>query len=156
MTKKFIVRLTEEERESLKELTKKLKGSSEKIRRANILLLADANGSNWKDGPIAEAFSCSPQTVENVRRRFVMNGFKEVVNGVRRQSPPTPKKLDGRQEAEIIALRLGVPPKGYSTWSLRLLASKAVELEIADSVSHETVRKTLKKTVLPQGKLTIG
>jgi len=156
MTKKFIVRLTEKEREFLREITKKLKGSSEKVRRANILLMADANGPNWKDSQIAEAFNCSPKTVENVRRRLVMDGFEEVLNGVRRQSPPTPKKLDGRQEAEIIALRLGVPPKGYSTWSLRLLARKAVELEIAHSVSHETVRKTLKKTALTPGKSSIG
>ena len=156
MTKKFIVKLTEEERESLGQVTKKLKGSREKIRRANILLKADANGPNWKDGLIAEAFNCSPQTVENVRKRFVMNGFEEAVNGVRRQTPPTPKKLDGRQEAEIIALRLGVPPKGYSSWSLRLLARKAVELSIIDSVCHETVRKTLKKTALPPGKSSIG
>lgn len=156
MTKKFIVRLTDEERESLKEVTKKLKGSREKIRRANILLMADANGPGWADKPIAEAFRCTLQTVENIRRRFVTNGFEEVLNGVRRKSPPTPKKLDGRQEAEIIALRLGVPPKGYSTWSLRLLARKAVELTITDSVSHETVRKTLKKTALTQGKLSIG
>jgi transposase len=118
--------------------------------------MADANGPNWKDGPISEAYDCSPQTVENVRRRFVTNGLEQVVNGVRRKSPPTPKKLDGRQEAEIIALRLGVPPKGYSAWTLRLLARKAVELEIADSVSHETVRKTLKKTALTRGTLSIG
>ena len=156
MTKRFIVRLTEKEREILREIAKKLKGSSEKVRRANILLMADVNGPNWKDGQIAEAFSCSPKTVENVRRRLVMNGFEEVLNGVRRPNPPTPKKLDGRQEAEIIALRLGVPPKGYSTWSLRLLARRTVELEIADSVSHETVRKTLKKTALTQGKSSIG
>ena len=132
MTKKFIVRLTEQERESLREITKKLKGSSEKVRRANILLMADANGPNWKDSQIAEAYNCSPQTVENVRRRLVMDGFEAALSGVRRKDPPTPKKLDGRQEAEIIALRLGVPPKGYSAWSLRLLARKVVELTIAD------------------------
>lgn len=154
--KKFIVRLTQEERESLRDITKQRKGSSEKVRRANILLMADADGPNWNDGPISEAFKCSIQTVENVRRRFVTDGFELVVNGARRRTPPTPKKLDGRQEAEIIALRLGVPPKGYSTWSLRLLARKAVELEIADSVSHETVRKTLKKTDLRQRRSITG
>lgn len=156
MRKKFIVRLTEEERESLRDITKQRKGSREKVRRADILLMADADGPNWNDGPISEAFKCSVQTVENVRRRFVTDGFEQVVNGIRRQSPPTPKKLDGRQEAEIIALRLGVPPKGFSTWSLRLLASKAVELEITESVSHETVRRTLKKTGLLQGRSTTG
>ena len=156
MRKKFVVRLTEEERESLRDITKQRKGSREKVRRADILLMADADGPNWSDGPISEAFKCSVQTVENVRRRFVTDGFELAVNGVRRRSAPTPKKLDGRQEAEIIALRLGVPPKGYATWSLRLLARKAVELDIADSVSHETVRKTLKKTDLPQRRSTTG
>jgi len=76
-----------------------------------------------------------------------MSGFEETLNGVARQDPPTPKKLDGRQEAELIALRLGNPPKGYSNWSLRLLARKVVELAIVDSISYETVRVTLKKTV---------
>lgn len=147
MIKKFIVRLSEEEKDVLRAILKKLKGSSEKVRRANILLMADADGPNWKDSQIAEAYGCSPQTVENVRRRFVMSGFEVTLNGVVRENPPTPKKLDGRQEAEIIALRLGDPPKGYSKWSLRLLARKVVELEIADSISYELVRGTLKKKV---------
>ena len=147
MIKKFIVRLSEEERDLLRAITKKLKGGSQKFRRANILLMADADGPNWKDSQIAEAYACTAQTVENVRRRFVLNGFEEALNGVIRKDPPTPKKLDGRQEAEVIALRLGLPPKGYSSWSLRLLARKVVELEIVDSISYETVRGTLKKTV---------
>lgn len=147
MAKKFIVRLSEDEREVLRTVTKKLKGSSEKVRRANILLMADVNGANWKNSQIAEAYGCSPQTVENVRKRLVTIGFEATLNGLVRQDPPTPKKLDGRQEAEIIALRLGIPPKGYSNWSLRLLARKVVELAIVDSISHETVRGTLKKTV---------
>ena len=156
MIKKFIVRLSEEERDVLRAITKKLKGSSEKVRRANILLMADADGANWKDSQIAEAYGCSPQTVENVRRRFVMIGFEDTLNGVVRENPPTPKKLDGRQEAEIIALRLGEPPKGYSNWSLRLLARKVVELEIVDSISYETVRGTLKKTASLPRKCNTG
>ena len=147
MTKKFIVRLSEEERETLRSITKKLSGSSQKVRRANILLMADADGPNWKDSQIAEAYGCRHQTVENVRKRLVTYGFEEALNGAVRQDPPNPKKLDGRQEAELIALRLGKPPKGYSNWSLRLLARKVVELAIVDSISHETVRVTLKKTV---------
>ena len=147
MIRKFNVRLSEEEKDVLRAIQKKLKGSSEKVRRANILLMADADGPNWKDSQIAEAYGCSPKTVENVRRRFVMNGFEVTLNGVVRESPPTPKKLDGRQEAEMIALRLGEPPRGYSKWSLRLLARKVVELEIADSISYELVRETLKKKV---------
>ncbi len=156
MIKKFIVRLSEEERDLLREIAKKLKGGSQKFRRANILLMADADGPNWKDSQIAEAYGCSPQTVENVRRRFVLSGFEEALSGVVRQDPPTPKKLDGRQEAEVIAMRLGDPPKGYSNWSLRLLARRVVELEIVDSISYETVRGTLKKTTSVPRKSNTG
>jgi hypothetical protein len=111
-----------------------------------MLLKADADGPNWTDRRIAEAFSCRTKTVENVRQRLVERGFEETLNGSQRTSPPTEKLLDGEQEAKIIALRLGSPPKGYANWTLRLLARKAVALEIVDSVSHETIRRTLKKT----------
>jgi len=146
MVKKYIVRLSDEERSLLREIVNKLKGTSQKVRRANILLKADADGPNWSDAQIAEAFSCRTRTVENVRRRLVTEGFDAVLNRKKRETPPTPKILDGKQEAELIALRLGKPPAGFANWTLRLLAEKVVELEIADSISHETVRKTLKKT----------
>lgn len=145
MQKRYIVRLTEEERCQLREVIKKLKGSSQKVRRAQILLKADVEGSNWTDQRIAEAFSCRTKTVENIRRRLVERGFEETLNGARRAMPPTPKLLDGEQEAHIIATRLGPPPKGYANWSLRLLSRKVVELGIVDTVSYETVRRTLKK-----------
>jgi hypothetical protein len=156
MRKKFFVRLSKEEREILLGVTKRLSGTSQKVRRANILLKADADGPNWKDSDIAEAYGCRPQTVENVRRRLVTIGFEETLNGAVRREPPTPKKLDGRQEAQIIALRLGPAPKGYSGWSLRLLAKKAVEFEIVKSISYETVRLALKKTVSQIEKCSIG
>jgi transposase len=146
MQKKYIVRLTDQERSELLAVVKKLKGTSQKVRRAQILWKADAEGPNWTDRRIAEAFSCRIKTVENVRQRLVEQGFEEVLNGAQRTSPPTDKLLDGEQEAQIIALRLGTPPKGYANWTLRLLARKAVELEIVDSVSYETIRRTLKKT----------
>lgn len=149
MERKYIVRLTDSERETLREITKKLKGSSEKVRRANILLMADVNGPNWPDQQIAEAFSCWRQTVECIRKRLVVRGFEEAVHGKVREGPPRLKLLDGRQEAELIALRLGEPPNGYSSWSLRLLARKAVELDLVDTISYETVRTTLKKTESP-------
>jgi len=145
MLKKYIVRLSDQEREELKNIVKRLKGTSQKVRRANILLKADAEGPNWSDAKIAEALSCRTRTVENVRRRFVTEGFERVLTRKKRETPPTPKKLDGNQEAEVIALRLGPPPAGFANWSLRLLAEQVVELEIADSISHETVRRTLKK-----------
>ena len=146
MKKKYIVRLTDEERETLRGVIKKLKGSSQKVRRAQMLLKADADGPNWTDKRIADALSCRTKTLENVRQRLVTEGFEIALNGKKRETPPRPKRLDGEQEAKVIALRLGDPPQGFANWSLRLLANKAVELEIVDSVSHETVRQTLKKT----------
>ena len=145
MQKKYIVRLSREERNTLGEVVKRLKGSGQKVRRAQILLKADADGPAWNDSRIAEAFGCRRQTVEGIRQRFVETGFQETLDGKKRADPPTPKLLDGEQEAKIIAMRLGPPPKGYANWTLRLLARKVVELEIVDAVSYETVRRTLKK-----------
>lgn len=144
MVKKYIVRLSDEERATLTEVVKKLKGSSMKVRRAQVLLKADANGPAWTDAQIAEAFGCRTKTVENIRERFVTQGFEVTLNG--RPRPAPPKLLDGRQEAQVIAVRLGPPPAGFANWSLRLLAGRVVELQIAPSISHETVRQTLKKT----------
>lgn len=146
MQKKYIVRLTNQERGTLREIIKKLDGSGEKVRRAQILLKADAAGSSWSDDRIADAFGCRRQTVELIRQRFVEVGFQETLDGRRRANPPVEKILDGNQEAKIIATRLGPPPKGYANWTLRLLARKVVELEVVDSVSYETVRRMLKKT----------
>ena len=147
MQKKYIVRLSGEERDTLKEVVKKLKGTSQKVRRAQILLKADANGPSWSDKRIADAFSCRTRTVEKVRQHLVERGFDETLGGRKRATPPTEKLLDGEQEAKIIATRLGPPPKGYANWTLRLLARQVVALEIVDSISYETVRRTLKKTV---------
>ena len=146
MEKKYIVRLTEEERGTLRRLIVKFKGSSQKVRRAQVLLKADADGPGWTDQRIAEAFSCRTKTVENIRQRLVMQGFDAALHGQQRELPPRAKRLDGKQEAKIMALRLGDPPRGFASWTLRLLAEKAVELEIVESISYETVRRTLKKT----------
>ena len=146
MEKKYIVRLADEERNILRDVAKKLKGTAQKVRRAQILLKADADGPNWTDKKIAEAFSCRTKTVENIRQRLVTDGFQIALNGKKRDTPPRPKLLDGEQEAKVIALRLSAPPKGFANWTLRLLAKQVVVLEIVDSVSHETLRKTLKKT----------
>jgi hypothetical protein len=145
MQKKYIVRLSKEERNTLREVVRKLKASGQKVRRAQILLKADVDGPAWNDSRIAEAFDCRRQTVEMIRQRFVETGFQETLDGKKRANPPTQKLLDGEQEAKIIATRLGPPPKGYANWTLRLLARKVVELEIVDTVSYETVRRTLKK-----------
>lgn len=145
MAKKYIVRLTETERTHLNKTIKKLKGSSQKVRRAHILLKADADGPCWTDKQISEAFCCRTKTVENIRQQFVLNGFRQALDGKKRENPPTPKLLNGEQEAKIIATRLGSPPTGYANWTLRLLAQKVVELELVPSISHETIRQTLKK-----------
>jgi len=145
MQKKYIVRLSRSERNTLEEVVKKLKGSSQRVRRAQILLKADVKGGAWSDIRIAEAFGCRRQTVEMIRQHFVERGFQETLEGKKRSTPPTEKLLDGEQEARIIATRLGPPPRGYANWTLRLLARKVVELEIVEAISYETVRRTLKK-----------
>lgn len=146
MNKKYIVRLSDAERADCQKIIKNLKGSSQKGRRAQILLKADADGPGWSDEKIAEAFNCRVQTVENVRKRLVTESFELALDGKKRQEPPTPSKLDGEAEAKLIAMRLGKPPTGYGHWTLQLLADQMVALEVVESISHETVRKTLKKT----------
>jgi hypothetical protein len=146
MYKKYVVRLSEEERGICQENIKNLKGSSQKARRAQILLKADADGPSWPDAKIAEAFGCRVQTIETVRKRLVTEGFELALEGKKRETPPTSPKLDGAAEAKLIAMRLGQPPAGYGHWTLQLLADELVALEVVDSISHETVRKTLKKT----------
>jgi hypothetical protein len=145
MQKKYIVRLTDVERETLKELLKLKRVASQRVRRAQVLLKADADGPNWTDAKIAEAFDCTSHTVELIRERLVSEGFETTLDG-KPKSRVRRKVLDGEQEAKIIALRLGPPPRGFANWTLRLLAEQVVALEIVESVSHETLRQTLKKT----------
>ncbi len=148
MNKKYIVRLTDEEIEYLSETVTKGKAAAYKIKHANILLKADADVSGWNDGQISEAFSVHECTVAGVRQRFVEEGL-EAALGRKKQSAPSRARIpDGEGEARLIAPGRGEPPEGHSRWTLRLLADKAVELEIADSVSYETVRQTLKKNEL--------
>jgi len=151
MNKRFIVRLTDEERGICQEVVKKLKGSSEKVRRAQILLKADADGPVWTDSRISEAFNCRVQTLENLRKRLVTQGFEAALERKKRQEPPRPPKLDGQGEAKLIAMRLGKPPAGYGHWTLQLLADKMVVLGLADTISTETVRQALKKTTSSRG-----
>lgn len=146
MPKKYIVRLTDAERQTVSLVVAKFKGSSQKVRRAQVLLKADADGPGWADEKIAEAYGCRRQTVENIRERLVTEGFELTLNGKPRPKPPSRKVLDGGQEAKVIAMRLGPPPAGFANWTLRLLAEQIVSLEIVESISYETVRRTLKKT----------
>lgn len=145
MQKKYIVRLTDAEREVLNQLLTQRRVACQKVRRAHMLLKADVNGPKWTDARIADAFDCSRKTVENVRERLVTEGFENTLDGKPKRRTRG-KVLDGEQEAKIIAMRLGRPPAGFANWTLRLLANQAVTLEIVESVSHETLRRTLKKT----------
>jgi hypothetical protein len=132
------------ERATLMEVVKKRKGPSQKVRRALILLKADVDGPAWSDAKIAEAVGCRTQTVENLRERLVTLGFDITVNGKAREQPPRSKLLSGEHEAKVIATHLPPPPTGFANWGLRPLAGQVVELEIVPSISHETVRQTLK------------
>jgi Homeodomain-like domain len=147
MHKKYVVRLSDDERAVCQEIIKHLKGSSQKFRRAQMLLKADADGPGWPDSRIAEAFNCRVQTIENLRKCLVTDGFGWALAGKKRQDPPTPCTLDGEAEAQLIAMRLGQPPAGYGHWTLHLLADALVALAIVDAISHETVRKVRKKPV---------
>ena len=128
MKKKYIVRLSTAEREELHLVIKKLSGSSQKVKRAQILLKADIAepaGPGWTDIKIAEAFDCRRKTVENIRQRLVEHGFRHTLDGKKRSRPPTPKLLDGRQEAQVIALRLGPTTKGICSLDTALVSAKS-------------------------------
>jgi transposase len=145
--KKYIVTLTEEERSSLEQLVSKGKNPAYQVNHARILLLADTNRQEggWKDAEISQTLSISVATIERVRQRLVESGIKAALN---RKSPTAPKlrKLDGKLEAHLIALSCSSAPTGRGDWTLRLLAAKMVEFNYVETISHETVRKTLKKT----------
>ena len=111
--KKYIVRLSTEKKKILEDVTKKLKGGSQKAKRAQILLKADVNGPNWNDEKIAEAYGCQVRTIEYVRKRLVTEGFDVTLSGKRPQKPPREKLLSGEQEAQLIAMRS--PPAGYGS-----------------------------------------
>lgn len=145
MEKKHIVRLTKCQRQSAQFVVDKLDGSPQKVKRAQILLKSDQRDGGWTDEEISEAFSCTVNTVENVRKRFCESGFRVVLDGKKRATPPRERKFDGEAEAAVIAMRLSEPPKGYANWTLELLQERVVALSIVDSVCKETVRKTLKK-----------
>ena len=146
MNKKYIVRLSDAEREQLAELTRKGKAAASKIRHAHIVLKADANGPAWTDAQIAERFAVSVHTGLGVRQRLVEQGLEAALTRKKQQHPSHTPRLDGEGEARLIALRCGEPPAGHARWTLRLLADQAVALDIVETISHEPVRQALKKT----------
>ena len=148
MNKKYVVRLSDEERAMLERLVSVGKAAARKILHARILLAADQgpDGPGWPDERIAEGLVVSERTIGNVRRRLVEGGLEAALNRKKREHPPCLPKLDGKAEARLIALRCGEPPEGRMRWTLQLLADKMVELKVVDSLSYETVRRVLKKT----------
>jgi len=146
MAKKYIVTLTQPERDELTDIVKKGTNAA-KIRRSHILLGADASaeGKQMTDRAINKAYSVSIRTIERLRERFVQEGFEIALNG-KPAGAPKPRKIDGDVEAHLIALTRSKAPDGYKQWTLRLLADKMVELNYIDTISHESVRQVLKKT----------
>lgn len=145
MHKKYSVRLSEEARQSGVDVVKKLQGSSQQVKRAQLLRKTDVDGSAWTDSTIADALNGRVQTIENLRTRVVTEGCAWGLSGKQRQEPPTPPTRDGQGQATLMAMRLGRPPSGYGRWTLRLLANALVPLEVVDAICPETVRHTLKK-----------
>ena len=146
MYKKYFVRLTEEERGRLETLVRRGRAHARKLLYARILLKADASGPDrWTDERIAEALEISTATVARQRRRYCEDGL-EVALMPKKPGRPRRRVLDGRAEAHLLALACSEAPEGRERWSMRLLADRMVELGYADSVSYETVRRTLKKT----------
>ena len=146
--KKYVVRLSEEERLELKKLISSGKGAARMFARARILLKADEGegGPGWPDGKISEALDVTVQTIERIRRRLVEGGVEAALHRRKYTQRISRKKIDGEVEAHLIALSCGQAPEGQSRWTLRLLADKLVELGYVESISHEAVRQTLKKT----------
>ena len=150
--KKYIVFLTAEEREELEQLSTTGKVAAYKMNHARILLKADTNqeGGGWTDEAISQALDISVATIERVRQRFVETNLETALSR-QVQQQRKPRRLDGEQEAHLIAMTCGEAPEGRARWSLRLLADRMVELEYVESVCHETVRQTLKKTISSHG-----
>ena len=151
--KKYIVRLSKQESQTLKRFISSGRRSAQLFTRARILLKADQGeeGPGWPDEKISQALDVTVQTVERVRKQLVEKGFDAVLKRQEYNQKVSRKRLDGDAEAHLIALSCSGPPKGRSDWSLRLLADKMVELGYVESVSYETVRQTLKKTKLNHG-----
>jgi transposase len=145
---KYVVELTNEELKELARLVSKGKASARKITHARVLLQANESkgGPAWTDKQISQTLGVHTNTIHGIRRRFVEHGLEVALERCKQSRPSRKRIVDGDVEAHLIALRCGDPPEGRNRWNLRLLADKLVELEIVPGISHETVRKALKKT----------
>lgn len=147
--KKYIVRLSTEERQLLETLIRKGKGPARRLLKARILLKADVSdaGPGWSDSRIIAALDTNPSMLYRVRKQLVEEGFEAVLSRKQRATPAVAPIFDGEKEAKLIALACSKPPKGRARWTLRLLENKVVELGIVDRASDTTIHRTLKKTV---------
>jgi homeodomain-containing protein len=145
MSKKYIVRLTRDERDMLEAMVAKGKTQAYKIKHANILLTADVDGPAWKDAECAKAFRCHLNTVHDIREQFVLGGFDAAIQRKKQVRPSRQNLLDGEGEARLQAVACSKPPKGRNKWTLQMLADELVVLNVVDSISGQTVRRTLKK-----------
>lgn len=146
MPKKYIVRLTIAERDRLTELVSTGKAAAYKIKHANVLLKVDADGPDWTDRQTADAFSCTAQTVVNIRQRFVAQGLEAALGRKRQARPSRAPVLDGEGQARLIQIACSQPPTGHARWTLSLLADELIALDIVETISAPTVMRTLKKT----------
>jgi transposase len=148
LVKKYVVRLSDDEREQLVTLIRKGSSPAQRLVKARILLKADVSeaGEGWSDNQIIEALETSASMVYRVRKQLVEEGLEAVLSRKPRATPAVPRIFDGEKEAKLIALACSAPPKGRARWTLRLLENKVVELNIADRASDSTIGRTLKKT----------
>ena len=148
--KKYVVRLSDEERERLEALIRKGKSPAQRLLKARILLKADVSeaGAGWSDSRIIKALDTSVSMVYRVRKQLVEEGFEAVLSRKQRATPAVARIFDGEKEAKLIALACSKPPKGRARWTLRLLEKKVVELQIVDRASDSTIGRTLKKNIL--------
>jgi hypothetical protein len=146
--KRYIVKLTKEEKAQLNDVIRKGKSPAKQQLKARILLKANEakGGAGWNDTQIAEAFNTYPIMAYRTRQQYVEEGLEGVLSRKKRTTPPVPPVFDGEKEARLIQLACSEPPTGHAGWSLRLLANKAVELHIVEQTSHSTVGRALKKT----------
>jgi transposase len=146
--KRYVIQLSEEEREKLNGVVNAKNVAFRKRRRAQILLKVDAgeHGPAWPDERAAEAFDVHVVSVQKIRRQLVMEGLESALNRKRQNPPPRKPVLDDQKERTLLALAQGKPPAGRAHWTLQLLADELVRLELVETVSYETVRKALKKT----------
>jgi transposase len=145
MNKKYIVRLTADERKEMKNLLKKGTTQAYRIKHANILLAIDADGPNWSDRQTAKAYKCHENTVRNVRQRFVEQGLEAALERKMQEVPSRKQIIDGEKEARLISIACSQPPEGRAKWTVQMLADELVILKVVDSVSGQTVWRTLKK-----------